>query len=277
MEIVVPYADPAKPRIAYQNLLMLGTVTASSEATGFLHENAYDMNEATFWQPTAGGAAWLQVQLAVPMWANYLALHATTLADNAGSYDLQYSLDGGSTWVSALGVAISPTVNLDPLGVSEGMPVQYRVFTPVLASLWRFWIDSAAASYVGVVSFGQDFECERGCWTGFTPPTMGRQTVVTNSQTVAGKFIGRSVISRNIASKLELEHLTEGWIRGTWMPFYRWAERFPFFLLWNDANWPYEATFCWSNSTMIPAPVNTDAGDIRYMSASISFDGNAEA
>jgi hypothetical protein len=277
-EFVVPYSDPSKPRVAYNNLFLssLGTVTVSSEAANYPHENAYDWNESSFWQPTGTGAAWLEVSFSKPVIANYCALHATTLAANAGQFDCQYSLDGGTTWLSALGGVVTPTLNVDSLGNPTGMPVQYKLFAPIFAAKWRFWMTSVNPSFVGVVSIGIDFECERGCWTGFVPPTLGRNTMVTNSQTVAGKFVGRSLLRKNISSGLNLEYLTEAWVRGTWIPFVISAEQFPFFVLWNDDNWPFEATFNWSAGN-IPPPKNQMAGSIRYMSANINFDGNAEA
>lgn len=278
VDLVANYADPSRPRIAYQNLFRsaLATVTVSTEAAGFLRENAYDWNESTYWRPSATGASWLQCSLSKPQLVNYVALHASTLAADGGSYDLQYSLDGGTTWTSALGGVVTPLLNYDSQGNVTGMPVQYRTFVPILASLWRFWMTSSSGSYVGVVSFGQDFECERGCWTGFSPPSLGRMTQVTNSTTVAGRFVGRTILKRNITSDLTLEHVTEAWVRGTWMPFVISAEQFPFFMQWNSSNWPFEATFNWSSGT-IDSPKNTDGGDIRYMSAGMKFDGNAEA
>ena len=278
MDISAPYADPGKPRFAFNNAFLTpgAAITVSSENSNFLHENAYDWNEQTFWQPASGGASWLQCLLPLPGIVNYFALHSTTLGANGGSYDLQYSLDSGSTWISALGGAVFPTLNYDQFGVPTGMPVQYKVFAPVIASLWRFWMSSSSPSFVGVVAFGQDFEMERGCWTGTTPPTLGRTSLITNSKTVAGKFIGRTIIQQNISSSFKFQYLTESFIRGYWMPFMRAMEKYPFFILWNDVNWPYEAVFAWC-SGMPSAPQNQNAGSIRYMSVDITFDGNQEA
>jgi hypothetical protein len=277
-DIVVPYADPAFPRIAWKNFLCLPgtTVTVSSENASFPHENAYDWNESSYWQPASGGASWLQCVLPKAQCANYVGLHATTLAANGGSYDLQYSLDSGTTWTSVFGGPITPTQNFDSLGNPTGMPVQYRSFSPVVASYWRFWMTSSSPSMVGILAFGMDMKMERGCWTGMVPPSLGRSVLVTNSMTVAGKFVGRSVIRKNIQSSFKFEYLTEAFIRGQWMPFVVSAERYPFFVLWNNVNFPWEAVFAWSSKD-IPSPQNQAPGSIRYMSVSIDFDGNAEA
>jgi hypothetical protein len=277
-DIAVPYADPAFPRIAWHNFLCLPgvTITASSEDANFPHENAYDWNESSYWLPGSSGISTLTCALPKAMCANYLGLHATTLAANGGSYDLQYSTDGGTTWTSALGGAVTPTQNFDSLGNPTGMPVQYRNFSPIVADHWRLWITSASPSYVGVVAFGMDMKMERGCWTGMTPPPLGRSVTVTNSMTVAGKFVGRSVIRKNIQASFKFEYLTEAFVRGQWMPFVVSAERYPFFVQWNSVNFPLEAAFCWSSKD-IPPPQNQAPGSVRYMSVSIDFDGNAEA
>ncbi len=228
----------SKPRIGYENLLLDtgATITATTGTAGYEHANAYDWLPATSYLSGSSGASYIKASFGsgITKAASYFAIYNHTLTTNSGTITLQYSSDD-SSWTSVF-PAFTPTNNA----------VIYKVFPIVSARYWRVLITSTPASYIGEVSFGQDFELERGARPGFMPPTLARDTQVSNSVSQNGYFLGRSVIRSGITGAINLDQITEAWAREVWLPFIIHAETKPFFLQWNNVEYPYESAFVWT-------------------------------
>lgn len=230
-------SGPDKPRVAYQNLLRDGggTVTASSETAQYEYQNAYDDRPFTWWRPESG-TSYLTLVLPSARSVNYFAFYGTDLAAKGGSIQLQYSLDGGGSWLDAA-VSVSP---------ADTTPV-YKVLTAAIAAArWRFKVICATQPNLACLSFGTDLQFERGCWVGFSPPRLARDTDLTNNISQRGVWLGRSIIRNGMMGAFDLDKLTPGWVETYWKPFVRHAETKPWFLLWNKTGYPADAAWCWA-------------------------------
>lgn len=261
----MPEVITAKPRIGYQNLLETTgvTIVTTSETVDYEAANAYDWKPFTFWKPAAGGAQYITATFSVEKLANYFAFYNHNIHTNSGTLSLEYSLDGGGSWIEA--ATKTPTDN---------KPV-YLNFAPIAATKWRVKINSSTASQVAVVAFGMDLELERGVWIGFSPPPLARKTKTTTTVSDSGVFLGRSVVRSFCGSELALEHLSVSWIRAYWMPFVLHAEIKPFFLNWSPNKYQAEIAFCWIENA------DSDIDDPKHthptmMSTRIKFMCNVE-
>lgn len=249
---------PKLLRIGWENLLTLttATVTTDSEAAGFEHALAYNGQSFNFWKPGSSGTHYLQCVLPVARPVSYLGLYAHTLGANGATVTLQYSTNAGGTWSTACTMMPSGTV-----------PV-YAFFPDITANYWRVSVASTPASLLGCVAFGKDMILPHGAWNGFVPPVFGRDTQVTNSTSETGTFLGRSIIKRGSMSSLDLSALSaDAWMRANWKPFIEWAEKQPWFLLWNGADYPLEAAWCWTDGAIDKPAISVTS----YMAAKLKF------
>jgi hypothetical protein len=237
-------SSPSKPRIGYQNLLedTGATISATAGATGFEHANAYDWLTFTSYLSNTVGVATIKASFGagIKKTANYFAVFGHTLATNGGAIKLQWS-DDDAVWNDAF-PAISP-VNAF---------VIYKLFNPIEARYWRVHVDSTPASYIAQVSFGVDLELERGGRPGFIPPNLGREVDVTNVTSENGGFLGRSVVRNGLKGSVNISPVSEMWARQYWLPFVVHAELKPFFLQWNNSQYPYESAYVWADGAIEP-------------------------
>jgi hypothetical protein len=263
--IISPPGDPLKPLIGYENLFLAATITSSGDEALYPKENAYDWNPATFWEPSSATGAWLKADFGNPVEFDYFAIYAQDLWKHNGTIELQHSPDN-SSWTS-LGV----------FTLSASRPYFFR-FTAVTKRYFRVLVEAGDGStkpFIGVMAVGKALVFERGFFVGFAPPIVARNTVVTNSVSQNGVFLGRTMIRKGIKSNISMDMLSQAWVRNSWLPFILHAETpGPFFLQWNHDAWPAETTFCWSDGA-IPACQNTLPG-AGFMSAGLPFVGNTE-
>ncbi len=238
--LIFPPPGSKELRIAWNNLFTSAdaTVTTDSEATGYEYEQALNWQPFNFWTPATTGSHYIQAVFAVAQPVNYVAFYAHTLGTNAATVSLEYSTNGGASWL------VATTIN--PTGTG---PV-YRTFAQISAARWRFVVNSTPVSLVGVVSFGLDMTLPHGCWDGFSPPVFARDTKLTNAMSETGVFLGRSIVSNGAESALDLDKIETSWMRANWLPFIAHAERRPWFLLWNSVDYPAEAAFCWTDGNI---------------------------
>lgn len=236
------------PCIAYDNLFRRddATVSASTEDTGFEKENAYDWRPYTWWKPNATGYSYLTVVLDSAEPATAFAVYAHNLGDCGSSIMLQYSLDGGTTWLNC-------TQDIMPAATE----VIYVRFDSLAASQWRVRVNNPSIiARLGCVYVGPDLELERGCRQGFGPPKYNRDTAITNTISQGGVWLGRSLQYQDAHVTINPDFLTEDFIRDEWMPFVEHAEIYPWFLLWDPSAHADEGAWCFTQG-MIAGSVYT--------------------
>lgn len=245
-------------RIGYVNLLESGTVVASSEDAGFPVANSYDWLTSDFFKPSGGGTINITLTLGSPASADYFAFYNQNLYSLSGTIKLQYW--NGSTYEDCFS-AVTPTDN-KPVFVS---------FDSQTSTQWRVVIVCASVFSIACISFGPQMALEYGMYMDWTPPALGRSTSLLNSLSDGGAFLGRSIIANGVKTSIDVK-ASDAWMRSTWLPFVKVAEKRGFFFIPDLVGQPTEAVFAWTEGD-IPAPRHVNYG---YMSVSVPIRGLVE-
>lgn len=231
--------------LGYKNLLTTsgGTITSSSAAADYDAENISDWRPFTWWKPTATGDSWVRVSFASSRVSNYFAVASHSLATSGSTIKLQYSTDGGSVWLDATSANT---------GASDRVIVE--TFDDITAADWRIYVSNPTAiAAIGVVSFGEKLELPYQQEVGFAPPTLSRDAEYRTNESATGLFIGRSIERTGYPGEISVTNIPHAWIRTDWEPFVDHAELRPFFVSWNEADFPSEAVFAWTDGRIDPA------------------------
>ncbi len=256
---IVVGTGPAKPRVLYNNLMRTGSpssvaVSSEPDPTNYPYQRAYDDRPYTYWKAAAGTQYMTFVFPSAKEVSDY-GIFSNNLAEVGATIQLEYSIDGGVNWV-AFAAAEAPT---------DTTPI-YRYGAAISANRWRWKIVSAADVFIGCLSFGVGFSFQRGCWVGFSPPKLARETELTNNVSQNGVWLGRSVIRNGAKFSFDLDKLTAAWVNEVWYAFILHAERRPWWLLWEVTSHPAEAAFCWATGR-IAKPSNSHP---NFMSAGMN-------
>jgi len=254
----------ANPKLAYTNFFELGTVSATSETTGFEKENAYDGLTFDWWLPTAGSTNYLTVDNGSALSADYWFIYQHNLHENGGSVKLQYSTDNFSSSIVDVGTAVTPT---------DASPI-FREFASISARYWRFEIITTsspiASSYIGVAMIGPALELEN------TLPVdasnflyYARDNVYINNVAERGATLGRSLIRKGLKGTINLRFITPSWFRSNWDNFMDHAEQKPFVFSSDPTNYPDESVLCYLEGKQTqPRPTSA-----LYLNASLKIIG----
>ncbi len=216
------------------------TVTASTEDTandGYA-ANAYDGRTDDAWIPTSA-PAWLRVS-GTGLTADAIGLYMPDIATQGASVALQYSDDGGTTWVDVIS-AITPTGNA---------PI-VRQFSSQSHDDWRIYVTGATCK-TAVVMIGQQLALPVGMRVGYAPIHLSRERDIFNSVSDGGQFLGRAVVGKGGKGKLTLTNLTRSWIDSNWCNLINALEAGLFFFARDTSSYPDEAALCWTAEQ--PAP-----------------------
>jgi len=229
--------------IGYNNILETGTVTVTSEATGFAKENAYDWLPWDYWKAAASGTVYITVDMGVATTVDYWALAFHDLADHSGTIKPQYS--SGST------SPISWT-DLDTVQTPTANQMIFRPVTSVSVRYYRFQISSTSlASAIGALSLGQALTLERGI-KNFTTPYEGRNKKILNSVSETGLPLGSTVYADGQKFKITQENVSLEWISANWSALADHIEVKRFFYMHDYENAPTEVAFCWADKISYP-------------------------
>jgi hypothetical protein len=242
------------------------SVTASSEPdpVNYSYQNVYDGRAYTYWK-VAAGTNYLTFVFPSAKSVNAYAFYSPgeeTLFNLGGTFQLQYSIDGGANWLD-FHAAEAPT-NSTPIYRSEDDTIS--------ASRWRWKFICASDFYISILSFGTDFEFERGDWVGVSPPKFARDTTLTNNTSQGGNWLGRSIIRNGMILSFNIEWTTESFMHNYWYDFVIWAERKPWFLLYNGLDYPSDAAYCWT-APDIGKPMNSHP---NFMSTKLKVLGRTD-
>ena len=251
------------PRIGYDNLLRAtaSTVTGSVETTGYEAANVHDWHPFSRWKADSGGLRYLTVDLGSAQAVNSWGLYGHNLGAIGGSIALQYS-DGDSSWTN-YGTQQSPT----------GTECIFITGTSSSHRYWRWQVNPGSGdAYIGVLFLGPYLELQRGCQAGFAPPPLAWDDRVTNSRSVTGGFLGRSIVKQGIVADVSLNDMTEAWALASLEPFLSHGRRYPFFMQWEPENLATQVGF-FEFSNAVPRATYSRNG---FLSVSLSLHGAKE-
>ncbi len=248
-------------KIGYENLAGRLGVTVSSTQSATLNpvENVFDWLPFDFWQIDAV-AVYPQISFACLslQQCDYISFSAHDLNSLTDEFLLQHSFDG-VIWTAVSG---------GWMPINSG--VNFVSFSAVSDMYWQvlFRRDAGATSFqpkVGVIAFGSVLDIGQAPQIGFVPP-LSRDYKTTSSKSLTGSFLGKSLRDHAGKMSLSFKHRSPAWVRSTWMPFHEHAKANPFFVSWDEVNYPDEAAFCWidrNNDMRVPKYSNSVFMDVH--------------
>jgi hypothetical protein len=241
----------SKLKIGYENLLDYTSsysFDVGSEDADNPFENVYDNFLFDFMTLAASATPYeISVTLDTARSADYISFYKTNLSAAGGSIKLQYW--DGAAWEDASST-ITP---------STTAPVM-SIFTTHSASQWKLIIDNNNEDVtIADLKFGEVMTTEHGVYIGATPLTLARDVEYTESKSDTGLHLGRSIRNQGVSTTLDIEFMTDSFLRDSWLPFIQHAEALPFYLAWNYEDYPAEVAYSVTDGA-IKKPRHTHAG-----------------
>jgi hypothetical protein len=248
----------ALPRVCFSNRLLDSGVTITTD--GDDAANAYDGLTYSVWT-TNSATSYLTAQLSGAAACDYCGIAAHDIGTQGGTVAIQHSADG-VTWTTAASVTPS----------DDGVILMF--FASVSAVYWRVYLTGLSGdASVGVVSFGEYLELERGPYSGYVPPPFARRVNVYNNMSQGGQFLGRSIVDEGIEGAMTLEALSEAWVRSDLADFLDHTVTRGWFLSWEPTAYPEDACYVWTPDGQPPRPSYSRAG---FMAVTIEYMGITE-
>lgn len=248
-------------QIGYKNLLTDSgaTVTASTEATGFEKENAYDGLGFDYWKPTATGDSYLQVTFATTQAVDYVAIWGHDLFDHSSTYKVESS-DDGAAWSDVFS-AVTPTDN----------NTIYKSFASETHRWWRVTINSATTlPAIAGIQIGEYLEMPRKAGIGSSMPTLAPEIEMKTARSESGAFIGGRQLSKGVKGSFKFSDIDPAWVRTNWKPFITHMQTPKVFVIqWDTATYTDEVMLAWADGKVSP-PSYSNA---LYMDLSLKFKG----
>lgn len=241
------------PIIGYDNLLTQGTVTAN----GSNGANAYDWMQDDVWT-TAAATGTIESDMGTSTACDYWAISTHTCATRSCTVKMQYWTGAAYADIAGSSRALTGT------DVTVFVP-----FSKTFATKFQMVITTdGTAATVGVVSFGARTELQYGIKPSYAPPRFARRDEIYNNISQGGKFLGRSLVRTGVTGTLNMTDIPEGYMRTDIDPFITASRTQGWFLLWNPADYPDEAAYCWTTGT--PMPEQTGA---QLTNVTIDYEG----
>lgn len=243
------------PIIGYHNLVMAGSISATTEDTDFPAINLANVSTNLRWKGILGSPSfndeYITIILDTPNDIDYVGI----ARHNFGTGLIAVSIEGlaeeddsPAEWFELTSDVLLP----------NDTPAIFR-FTPQSLYAIRIRLQASQAAVpvapeAAVVYVGLLLVLERRIYVGHTPLPYGRRAKITNARSESGNFLGRVVLNEMVTNGIELNNLTPGWYRTYLDPFVIASKEIPFFFNWRPGTYPYESGYAWIVND--PAPTN---------------------
>lgn len=235
------------PTILWNNIFASGTLSASSEATGYPKENA--ISEATYntWQPTTLPAT-LTIDKGSAVSVDSAALVAHNCGTSGNTVEVQSSTDN-ITWTTR--ATVVPTDDTTVL----------CLFNSVSARYWRFRFSNGTPPFIGVAMAGERFNFPAGVLPPYTPVWLSQTYELLTSTTIGGQFLGNRVLRQGGKTTINLVAVERSFGESTILPFrehYNTGKAF----VWaaGPATFTKDVGYVWRTENSVLAPTYDDSG-----------------
>lgn len=228
------------PRIGWNSITRRGTIAASSAETGYEAVNASSPLEYSYWKATATTDQTLTLTFDASETVNFVGIAAHNLGTAGATVQVQEN-DGG--W-SDIGPGVTPTDD-----TAIGIILSDRTMSEIRLSITGM----TAAPYIGVLYVCEVLEFPQRTYAGQgAPANMARKTEYMNSQSIGGKWLGRSIKRQRNWVDVPMQHLTETWIAANFDDFAEDARSYPYFLMPRPEDYPDDIQYKWSQGDLVP-------------------------
>lgn len=209
---------------------------------------------------TSGGQAALEVT-GTALTANGACIYAHNLGTIGASVRVEYSTDGGASWLDAGAGIVNP---------ADDQAIFWR-FDERSADDWRINITGAGAEQpaIGGICIGLELVVEQRIYQGYRPPITPTEVTMIDNVSEGAHLMGTRSVDRGSLISVDVEHIKDTTIRGdAWVAFQKHFNGGGA-LLWAWRPTKYgDAFWAWRNGDPI-APVNS--GPQALMSASFNL------
>lgn len=213
-----------------------GTVTSTSEASGFADDNALPPRTDSAWRASSLPATWT-ITFSEAKAFSFLGIAKHNLGTQNATITIEYN--DGTGWASIAGFS--------GVEVPDDAPI-LALCAERSATAVRVTVDSAdAAPTISVIMAGTADEWPRPfTWTG-QPITEGDQIQFDNNRSLTGNFLGRSKRSDGLSFDLTMQNASEAWRVGDFAAFKDYANGGDavFFVAARPFDYPNELAFAW--------------------------------
>lgn len=227
------------PRIGWNSITRRGTISASTEATGYPATNAASPFEYSYWQATSTAAQSLTLTFTAED-VNFVGIAAHNLGTAGATVQVQ---NNPGSWTT-IGPTMAPTDD-SPIGVI----LTDRTMTQIRLNISGMTV----APYIGVFYVCEVLEFPVKTYAGQgSPANMARSTEYMTNETLAGKYTGRSIKRQRNRVDVPVRHFSETWAAANFDDFAEDARSYPYFLMPRPADYPKDIQFKWSQSDLVP-------------------------
>jgi hypothetical protein len=111
---------------------------------------------------------------------------------------------------------------------------------------------AGAVPRVAVVYVGPALAMQKMVSSPYKPVTMARDTVLSQSLSRGGQFLGQSFRRNGVMSSTAFRNLTAAWVRANFDDFSKSARSLPYFFAWNPSQYPQEVAYVWTDKDIVP-------------------------
>lgn len=249
------------PTALYENLLTEGTLTGTG-STGFETANAITGTTWDFWKPPSAVTAFsVGVTLSTQEAADCAVIASHDIATVGADVRVQYSNDGGATWLSASSW-VTPIDN----------DVIMILFPSQTGNAWRLQQRNGPAA-VGVVMIGSKFLFEYGVDGNRVGFQHGHKIEVMGGNSLGGQFLGQRVRRSGGSISVSFPWLTSPFIDNTMAMFEaHYNEGKPFGFAGNPTYNNQDVAYCWrgeGGSELAPSYI--EGGIAAQMTMRVSY------
>lgn len=223
-----------------------GTISASTEASGFPAENAMPPRTDSAWRPTSlpGSAAYWINNYTSSREVGFIGIAKHDLGTQNATIQVQYKAVGAGSFTNYTGLG-----SVQP---EDDSPLLFLV-DPDLVDGIGINISAADGNpTIGVIMAGVADEWPRKfTWTGF-PITEGDRRTFRNNISQTGNWLGRSVQDDGLQFELTMDYATEAWRQGDFQLFKAYAngEDAAFFIAPRPGTYPDEVAYAWATDVV---------------------------
>lgn len=225
------FTDTHLPHIGWERIT--GTISASTEASGYEASRAGTVETFDGWQPTSLPATW-EIDVGSSVDVTYCGIAAHDLGTNGCTVVVGYW--DGSAWQGV--------VNETP---SDDTAIFFLI-TSQAATKWRVRITGTGSMpTLGHIAFGEVLVVPRRATYLGTP--LDETEVVTYRQNLSetGELLGRNVEGNGLEFQVSIDNLSEDFRLGDWRLFKQHCDSGDqtFFIAPKPASYPGEVAYAW--------------------------------
>lgn len=247
--MMTPYTPDISAKCA--RIGYINSIVSSTEAPETITPDTYSR-----YKP-ASGAVVAKFQLSESMSVDYVAIGA----HNIGTHD-----DGVEITVSYAAAVGGALTEIDTITPTDNEAIMLTFASVTAAEIAIETNATTSGLEIGVVYAGAALVMPVALYGGHNPIDLSGEIEYQSVMSDSGQFLGRTIIRKGASTSYAWQFLEPEWVRSTFKPFMKSAQRLPFFIKWRPDMFE-TAAYCYTDKDI--KPVNMGGGS-GLMSVDVS-------